>query len=100
MMDSGATTSCISERFAARHSLSRHLKDTPVPIMAVDDCPLASGLITHEVVMRLSVSSHAEHLPLAVVSIGYPVILGLDWLRRHNPQIDWTDDRQPLIIVL
>jgi hypothetical protein len=24
------------------------------------------------------------------VSVGYPVILGLDWLRRHNPTIDWT----------
>ncbi|KAH7917382.1 hypothetical protein BV22DRAFT_1188297 [Leucogyrophana mollusca] len=25
------------------------------------------------------------------VSVGYPVILGLDWLCQHNPNIDWED---------
>ena len=46
LVDCGATTLCISERFATRHSLPQHLKDVPIPIMAVDDHPIASGLIT------------------------------------------------------
>jgi len=59
--------------------------------MAVDDRPIASGLITHDVVTHILVSNHEEIRPLAVVSVAYPVILGLDWLRRHNPNIDWED---------
>ncbi|KAF8752755.1 hypothetical protein RHS01_07336 [Rhizoctonia solani] len=32
---------------------------------------------------------HFEQLALGVVSMSYPVILGFDWLRSHNPTIDW-----------
>ena len=49
MIDSGATTSCISDSFATCHSLSQCLKNVPVPIIAVDDRPIASGLITQDV---------------------------------------------------
>ena len=91
LVDSGATASCISERFAERHSLPRRLKDNPIPILAVDDRPIASGLITQDVIACLSVDSHTETRPLAVVAVGYPVILGLDWLRQHNPSIDWAE---------
>ena len=87
LVDCGATTSCISDHFASRHSLPRCVKETPIPIMAVDDQPIASGLITHDVITHISVSDHKEIQPLAVVSVAYPVILGLDWLRQHNPDI-------------
>ena len=91
LVDCGATTSCISERFATRHSLPRCLKDVPVPIMAVDDRPIASGLITQDVITTIAVGSHSETRPLAIVAVGYPIILGLDWLHQHNPNIDWEN---------
>jgi hypothetical protein len=25
------------------------------------------------------------------MSVAYPIILGLDWLHQHNPNIDWED---------
>lgn len=59
--------------------------------MAVDDRPIASGLITQDVVTNLRASTHSENIALAVVSVGYPVILGLDWLERHNPAVDWRE---------
>ncbi len=80
-----------SEIFAARHSLPRRLKDVPIPILAVDDRPIASGLVTQDVLTELFVDKHAEHIALSVVSVSFPVILGLDWLRRHNPDIDWEN---------
>ncbi|KAF9489838.1 hypothetical protein BDN71DRAFT_1377742, partial [Pleurotus eryngii] len=46
MVDCGATDSCISDSFASRHSLPCRSKEIPVPIMVVDDRPIASGLIT------------------------------------------------------
>ncbi|KAF5339905.1 hypothetical protein D9758_015029 [Tetrapyrgos nigripes] len=80
LIDSGAMTSCISDSFASRHSLSRRLKDVPVPVLAVDDRPIASGLITQDVLTQIRVGSHQETINLSVVSVSYPVILGLDWL--------------------
>lgn len=50
-----------------------------------------SSLITHDVLANVSVGAHTEIRPLAIVSVGYPVILGLDWLRHHNPKIDWAE---------
>jgi hypothetical protein len=91
LVDCGATTSCVSDRFATRHSLPRRVKGTPIPIMVVDDRPIASGLITHDVITHISVANHKEVRPLAVISVAYPVILGLDWLRQHNPDIDWEE---------
>ena len=90
LVDSGATLSCISDRFASRHSLPRSLRDTPLPITAVDNRPIASGLVSQDVISCLKVRDHSERISLAVVSVAYPIILGLDWLRRHNPSIDWT----------
>lgn len=89
LVDSGASGSCVSETFARRHSLPKRLKDVPTPVMAVDDRPIASGLVTHDVVTQLTVEQHSEIISLGVVSVSYPVILGLDWLRRHNPHVDW-----------
>lgn len=89
MVDCGATMSVISHDFANRHSLPRRKKETPVPILAVDDRPIASGLITQDIITQLQIQNHSEHISLSVVSVSYPIILGLDWLRRHNPDIDW-----------
>ena len=91
LIDSGATASCISKRFAQRHGLPCRLKDVPIPIMAIDDRPIASGLITQDVVANISVSSHSETRALAVVTVGCPIILGLDWLQHHNLKIDWAE---------
>jgi hypothetical protein len=96
LIDCGATDSCISDRFASRHSLPRHVKDIPIPILAIDNRPIASGLVTQDVVSNLSIHSHSEVLSLAVVSVPYPVILGLDWLSTHNPYIDWAEPKLTL----
>lgn len=59
--------------------------------MAVDDCPIASGLITQDIVANISIFSHSETHALAIMAVGYPIILDLDWLQHHNPKIDWAE---------
>ena len=61
----------------------------PIPIVAVDDRPIATGLVTQDILTNLAVDSHEEVISLNVVAVSYPIILGLDWLRQHNPHIDW-----------
>jgi hypothetical protein len=64
--------------------------------MAVDDRPIASGLITQDVLANISIGSHSETWALAVVAVSYPIILGLDWLQHHNPNIDWHESHLTL----
>ena len=78
LVDSGATASCISLSFANRYSLPRRLLDEPVPIHAVDDRPIATGLVTHDVITSLHVHEHSAMISLGNVSVPYPLILGLD----------------------
>ena len=61
-----------------------------MPIFTLDDRPLASGLLTHDVITQLGIRNHTEITALGIVSMPYPVLLGLDWLRHHNPAMDWT----------
>ena len=37
---------------------------------------------------------HSERIQLSVTKLGNPeLFLGLDWLRTHNPSIDWSEAR-------
>ena len=47
--------------------------------------------ITHEVrQVTLSIQEHEEKIDLDVFGLAtHDIILGLPWLREHNPRIDW-----------
>lgn len=89
-IDCGATDSVMSDTFVQRHSLPLTLHDEPTPVYTVDNRPLSSGLVTHDVIANLRVQAHSENIRLGVISMPYPVILGLDWLRKHNPSVGWA----------
>ena len=61
-----------------------------------------AGKITHVVRLRLSIQDHTEVTTFAVTNTGNSdVIIGFDWLRHHNPSVNWTKgkiifDRCPL----
>jgi hypothetical protein len=63
----------------------------------VDNRPIASGLVTQDIMTDLLVDRHLERLALAVILVDFPVSLGLDWLRQHNPSIDWADPNLSLL---
>src|ERR1700677_4982069 len=42
----------------------------------------------------LCIGSHEEKIVLDVMELGrHPLILGIPWLKVHNPTIDWTSHR-------
>ena len=42
----------------------------------------------------MTVGNHSERIQLAVTKLGNPeLFLGMDWLKDHNPSIDWTQGR-------
>lgn len=38
--------------------------------------------------VQLKIQEHEETISFDIMAIKYDLILGMKWLRRHNPQID------------
>jgi hypothetical protein len=49
---------------------------------------------THEALLDVAINNHEETVRLQCITIGNSsVIVGLPWLRKHNPAIDWKENR-------
>ena len=93
MLDSGASSVFINESFVRKHGIRTQELEYPIMLRNADNSANAIGYITQEASLRFEVNGHVEELSAAVANIGDDeVIVGIDWLRHHNPQIDWTLD--------
>lgn len=92
MIDSGASTLFINKRFVEEHNVTtRKLKDS-IPVYNIDGTPNQAGHITHVAVLGMRIGEHNEQAVFTVTDIGpEDVIIGIDWLRKHNPSIDWYE---------
>lgn len=62
----------------------------PKIVRNVDNSANALGKITNYVEVNLRVGGHEEQTRFSVTGIGEDdLILGLPWLRRHNPSLNW-----------
>ena len=89
LLDSGATGCFVDKSWALdRHlQLSKLMK--PVPVLNIDGTRNQEGDITHYVLLTVGIGKHAEKLWCAVTCLGkVPLILGHDWLKKHNSDID------------
>ena len=65
----------------------------PIPVNNVDGTPNEAGPISEIVDMVLCYKDHTEWAIFAVTSLGdQDAILGLPWLRKHNPEVDWRTE--------
>ena len=59
-------------------------------VFNVDGSPNEAGQISKVVDVVLRYKTHSERMLLAVSGLGkQSLILGYDWLKDHNPKIDW-----------
>ena len=64
----------------------------PRILQTFDGSESISGRITHTASAILTVGDHSELTRFFVTKLGeFPVIVGLPWLQRHNPLIDWSN---------
>lgn len=96
MIDSSASRSFVSSAFLTQNCLSQQQLPSPITAYAVDGRTLASGPISHQSSSSLHVKSHSEIIVLLIAQCPFAVILGIDWLKRHNPFIDWVRDKLKL----
>ena len=50
------------------------------------------GIIHHAAILRMEIGTrHKEYIEIAITNTGnHNILLGTDWLKAHNPSIDWT----------
>ena len=91
LVDSGASACFMDAAFAYSQKipLVRLLK--PIPVEAIDGRLLSSGAVIEETTpLVLQIGEHRESLTFYLItSPRHPIILGLSWLRMHNPIVDW-----------
>ena len=91
LLDSGAQQSYVSRSAVDRAGLSLRYKDDPYPLrIANGELMPGEERITLEVRgASLQVQNHEERVNLDILSTAtHDVILGLPWLRKHNPRIN------------
>ena len=91
LVDCGASGFAFIDReFASQHNLPQFTLNEPRRLEVIDGRPIDTGDITHTVRINLDINGHQEHLTAFVTKLGhYPLVLGIPWLRHHNPRIDW-----------
>ena len=89
-MDSGCTGSSIDTGFVRAKGLNAQPLPRPVPVYNADGTLNNGGSIMHTVTLRLTIGRHSERITFGVTNLGKSdLFLGHEWLRYHNPTIDW-----------
>ena len=90
LIDSGCTGSCINEEFAKKHRINLTPLPKPIPVFNADGSQNIGGKLTHIAQLKVNIGGHKEIMDLGVSNLGISdIFLGHDWLRHHNPDIDW-----------
>jgi len=90
LLDSGATGSFIDRDFVRLKKMNTRTLSWNILVFNVDGSPNEAGQITEVVDVVLHYKTHSERMLLAVSGLGkQSLILGYDWLKDHNPKVDW-----------
>jgi len=90
LLDSRATGSFIDRDFVRSKGMNTRTLSRNIPVFNVDGSPNEAGQISKVVDVVLQYKTHSERMLLAVSGLGkQSLILGYDWLKDHNPKIDW-----------
>lgn len=91
MVDSGAMGIGFMDRNLAKYKGLPVLSlNTPVKVKSVDGTACGNGLITEKALLRVKIQDILEEVEFLIIDCPKtPIILGLEWLRKHNPVVDW-----------
>jgi hypothetical protein len=92
MTDSGAEGKGFIDRsWAESHELPLQELKNPFGIVMFDGDLSEQGTVTHYVKATMKVEDHTETIRLNVTQLAhYPVILGMPWLKQHDPRIGFA----------
>jgi len=92
LVDSGASENFIDKAYTEASGIPMQQKTTPRRVLTVDRSEVTGGPVTHDAQIHLTINHHEENIRLHCITIGnVPIILGLLWLKLHNPVIGWKN---------
>jgi len=90
LLDCRATGSLIDRDFVHSKGMNIWTLSHNIPVFNVDGSPNKAEQISEVVDIVLRYKTHSKRMLLAVSRLGkQSLILGYDWLKDHNPKIDW-----------
>jgi len=90
LLDCRATGSFIDRDFVCLKGMNTRTLSCNIPVFNVDSSPNETGQISKVMDIVLCYKTHSERMLLVVSRLGkQSLILGYDWLKDHNPRIDW-----------
>jgi len=90
LLDCGATKSLIDRDFVCLRGMNTWTLSHNILVFNVDGSPNEAGQISEAVDIVLRYKTHSERMLLVISRLGkQSLILGYDWLKDHNPKIDW-----------
>ena len=93
LLDSGATGLVMSSEFARKQGFKLKKLERPMQVRNVDGSFNKEGPIENTVEVNIYYKGHVERMEIDVIGEQkWSVILGMPWLARHNPKIDWRTE--------
>ena len=90
LLDSGATGLVMSSEFARKKGFKLKKLERPMQVRNVDRSFNREGPIENTVEINMYYKGHVERMEIDVMGEQkWGVILGMPWLARYNPEIDW-----------
>jgi len=92
LIDSGAGGNFIDSKTVQTLQLPTTLLQRTIKVRNVDGTSNHNGQITHRTILEATIAGKRQTLSLLITGLGsQKLILGLPWLIKENPDINWLD---------
>ena len=79
-----------NEDFVRKHNLNMTKLPKSILVFNADGSSNVVGRLTHTIQLQVIIGDHKEIMEFGVSNLGTSdIFLGHDWLKHHNPEIDW-----------
>lgn len=98
IIDSGATGNYMDPRVQEKLKILKRQKPVPIPLTRLNGEELTENRIIEEIGwLPMIIDKHFKMINFDIVKLGQDdVILGIPWLRKHNPAIHWDKEQLQL----
>ena len=93
LLDSGCTGSCLNTQWVKEQGIPTRPMAHPIPVYNADGTQNIGGSLKEWARVTIKIGAHEEEIDFGISDLGKTnVFLGYDWLKIHNPEIDWINN--------